>query len=583
MTAVRTALARRWPDLVVVGCAALVCAPFLLSRGFVLIGDMTFVPRQPWKAEWLGLDGSVPRAVPADAVVSVLSQVVAGDLVQKALLFGALVLAGLGMLRLSGSLLGATARIAPLGAAVLYLWNPWVLERLAIGHWGLLVGYAALPWITRAALDLRAGRSGLPALVLPLAAASFGSPTGALAGGLVALVLTADRARVRRLAQVAAAVVVLDLPWLLPGLLGNAATTDPGGVDAFAARADTPWGAVGSLLTFGGIWKGSVVPGERDSALLSALALGLSLGGLALLVLRSRRTDAAGGAVLTTPVRRLLVLALLGFLLAALPVTGVGSDLATWLVAHVPGAGILRDSQKWLLLLALPVCVGVALALDALNRFLRGRGAPARSVTGALALLPLVVLPSLAWGIAGRLDPVRYPAEWDQVASVLDARPAADRRTVVLPWSAYQSYPWNGHRAALDPAIRYLPGQVVTNDDLTVSARATVAGEDRVAATIGAAIARGEELAPVLARLGIRYVLVERSAAGTVPALGGSPVSLHDGPELSLLDLGRGSSAPAPSYRWAVLAGDLLALVTVSISVAIVTVRRIARKTVNLG
>ncbi|MCZ4498237.1 MAG: hypothetical protein JWQ74_790 [Marmoricola sp.] len=569
MTAIRARLASAWPDLVVVACGLLVAAPFLLSRGYVLIGDMTFVPRQPWKPEWLGLDGSVPRAVPADAIVSLLSHVVAGDLLQKAVLLGALVLAGLGMRRLVSSLLAPAARIAPLGGALLYLWNPWVLERLAIGHWGLLLGYASLPWIARAAIALRTDpRTGTwSALVLPLALAAFGSPTGALAGGLVALVLVAGPGNAQRLASVAALTVVLDLPWLLPGLLGSNATTDPGGVDAFAARADTPLGVVGSLLTFGGIWKSSVVPGERGSALLVLLALGITLAGLAMVIRRPRMTT----------------LGLVGLVLAALPVTGAGSDLAGWLVANVPGAGILRDSQKWLMLFALPVCVGVGLALDRANRSLRSLGAPARSVTGAVALLPLVLLPSLAWGIAGRLDPVTYPAEWAQVASVLADQPAADRRTAVLPWSAYQRYPWNGGRAALDPAIRYVPGAVITNDDLPVSSRRTVEGESPVAAQIGSAIATGADLGPVLVRLGVRYVLVERTAAGQVPVIGTRATVLHQGPQLTLLDLGPAGERPAASYAWVILLGDALALVIVLISVGTVIVHRIARKTVIIG
>src|SRR5690606_9985482 len=137
-----------------------------------------------------------------------------------------------------------------------------------------------------------------------------------------------------------------------------------------------------------------------------------------------------------------------------------GADLATALVEHVPGAGILRDSQKWLMLFALPVALGVGLALAGVRRWLVAQGLPARFLLGCLTLAPVVLLPSLAWGIGGDLEPVRYPAEWSTVRSILDKQP--DRRTVVLPWSAYQRQPWNDGRAALDPAIRFFPGQVLT-------------------------------------------------------------------------------------------------------------------------
>ncbi|WP_148046030.1 hypothetical protein [Nocardioides marmoriginsengisoli] len=564
---------------VVVALACLALAPVLLARGFVLVGDMTFVPEQPWSGAWLGLDGSVPRAVPADAFVSAATQVLPGDLLQKAVLLLALVLAGFGMLRLVRAFLPA-AVIPATGAAVLYLWNPWVLERLAIGHWGLLVGYAALPWVTVAALAVRRGERGVLAVVPALAVAAFSSPTGGIAAALVALVVVAERARLARAAALLGAVVVLNLPWLLPGLLGNAAPTDPEGVHAFAARADTPLGAWGSLLTFGGIWKKSIVPGERDAWLLVLLALALTVAGLVFLVRRARAAD--------VPVRRLLALAGAGWVLAALPTSAVGADVVVALVEHVPGAGILRDSQKWLLLLVLAVCLGVGLGLEALQRWLDARGGPARAVTATLALLPVVLLPTFAWGISGDLDPVRYPAEWSRAASVLGDRPAADRRTVVLPWSAYQRFTWNGDRAALDPAIRFFPGQVVTNDDLAVRDR-TVTGEDRAAARIGAALGDGRPLAPVLADLGIRYVLIERTApagessTAAYPALRAAGTVLHQGPELELLDLGSGRSAPSVSYAPLIVVGDVLALVLALGSMIFCAVRRIRSKPDNLG
>lgn len=557
--------------------AVLALAPVLFSRGFALIGDMSFVPRQPWRGEWLGLDGSVPRAVPADAIVSVLSHLVPGDLLQKLILLGALVAAAVGMLRLAGRFVDPGARIAPLGGAVLYLWNPWVLERLAIGHWGLLVGYAALPWVALAALSVRRGTGGCALLVVALGAAAFGSPTGGIAAGLLALGLCAGRGR--RPGQILAAVVIVNLPWLLPGLLGSATTTDSSGVQAFAARSDTPFGVIGSLLTFGGIWKASIVPGERGSWFLVVLALAVTVAGIAALGARLRTPGEDAG-----PARALAILGLTGLVLAALPTVTPGLRFSVWLVDHVAGAGILRDSQKWLLLTVLAVCVGVAVALEAAGRWLRANGLGPGPITTVAALLPVVLLPSLAWGISDKLEPVRYPAEWSQVRAILDAQP--ERRTVVLPWSTYRSFAWNDHRAALDPAIRFFSGQVVTDDALQVSATRTVAGESPVSALIGQALAAGTPLAPVLANAGIRYVLVEKTAPGDVAAIAALRAAgrvLHDGRDLELLDLGTGRPVPLASYSGVVIAGDVLAFGTVLGAGLFPTVRRIRRKPGNIG
>ena len=49
-----------------------------------------------------------------------------------------------------------------------------------MGHWGLLVSYAALPWVASAAIDLRLGtRAALRRLVLTLAVYRRRQPTAA--------------------------------------------------------------------------------------------------------------------------------------------------------------------------------------------------------------------------------------------------------------------------------------------------------------------------------------------------------------------------------------------------------------------
>ena len=65
-----------------------------------------------------------------------------------------------------------------------------------------------------------------------------------------------------RLASGAAALAVLvacSLPWLVPSLL-RTVYADPAGVAAYAARADTPFGSLGSLLMLGGGWNAQTVP-----------------------------------------------------------------------------------------------------------------------------------------------------------------------------------------------------------------------------------------------------------------------------------------------------------------------------------
>src|SRR4051812_12300212 len=165
------ALSRR-SGLVVTGwvlvLTVLAFGPLLTDRGFWLFGDMVFVPHQPWKSAWLGLDGSPPRAVPMDAITSLATHVLPGWLVQRVLLLGGYVLGGLGAARLVRPH-GTWARCA---AVALFLWNPWVLERLLMGQWAVLLGYLLLPWVATAAVSARVDlRRGAPGLWFALLAA----------------------------------------------------------------------------------------------------------------------------------------------------------------------------------------------------------------------------------------------------------------------------------------------------------------------------------------------------------------------------------------------------------------------------
>src|SRR6266516_2303107 len=74
------------------------------------------------------------------------------------------------------------------------------------------------------------------------------------------------------------------LPWLIPSLQ-HTVYADPAGVAAFAARADTPFGSVGSLLMLGGGWNAQTVPkayGGAWSAVWLAVVIAALVGYLIL-------------------------------------------------------------------------------------------------------------------------------------------------------------------------------------------------------------------------------------------------------------------------------------------------------------
>lgn len=500
-----------------------ITGPLLLGSGYWLVGDMVFVPHQPWKSAWLGLDGSLPRAVPMDAIVSVLTQVVPGSVVQRVFLVGALVLGGVGI----GRLVHERAWYARAAAIGIFLWNPWVHDHLQIGQWAILCGYLALPWVALAARRYRRDvRAGWAPVAVALTISGVCSPSSGVMAVVVVAVLGLRRSW-PSWSVLAALSLVANLPWLLPSLLARSSTVTTAGVfELFAPRAESSLGVLPSLLTLGGTWKSSIVAGERTSAVVVGLALALTLAALLGALRRARSGPAAA------EVRRLAVLAAVSLAVASVPALG-GAGLLEALGERAPALALLRDAHRFLAPAALLLAVGLASAVA----WARAQVAPGReslwTVAGLLVVAPVLLLPGLAWG-AGDLERSSYPADWQTVAERIGAEPEAT--TIVLPWAgSYRSFDWADGRAVLDPAPRYLPGEVLI-DDRTFVDGVEIASEDpRVGAVTLALGASGPvDVARGLRRLGVTWVLVER---GQVDQLVPAGRTVHDGEDLVLLDL----------------------------------------------
>ncbi|WP_233624854.1 hypothetical protein [Actinoplanes sp. ATCC 53533] len=528
------------PPAVAAAVTAVVLAPLALP-GYVLRYDMVFVPRQPLTWELVAPADALPRAVPLDALVSLANLAVPGWLLQRIALVAVVYLAALGAARLVPTGRTATRVVA----ALAFAWTPFLAERLLLGQWALLFAYAALPWLVAAVRDLRAGRPGaLPRLVLAAAPAAV-TPTG----GLIALVTVGVLLPLRSRGTVAAlaAVAALNAPWLVAAATSTAGgRSDADGVAAFAARAENWAGSWVALAGTGGIWNAQTAPASRSSPLVPVVTL--LLLAVAAVGLRELRRRWPGGA------DRLFVLAAGAFLLAAAG-TAPAAPVLEWLVGHVPGAGLLRDGQKFLIPYALVVALGFALGAERLADRLARRFEPAagRVLLGAAVLLPVVLLPDLAFGGAGALRPVRYPADWDAVATRVAAAPG---EVLSLPFEGYQRYAWTRGVVVRDPAPRFLDAPVLINDALRVGA-VTVDGESPRAALAQEILAAGRPAA----ELGVRWVLVRRGPGAEPPAgvLTGLRLA-YDGPYLRLWENPAvPAGPPAAGRRMPALAAHLLA------------------------
>ena len=85
-----------------------------------------------------------------------------------------------------------------------------------------------------------------------------------------------------------------------------------------------------------------------------------------------------------------------------------------------------------------------------------------------LALVtPLLLLPGLAWGAAGRLRPAWYPASFLAAARAIDASPGPGA-VLLLPWAADRTPTWNHGEVMLDAWPRLVSRPVIWNDGTQV-------------------------------------------------------------------------------------------------------------------
>jgi hypothetical protein len=523
-----------------------------LAPGYLLSYDMVFVPDPPFSSALLGAAGGPPRAVPSDAVITVLARLLPSDLLQKAilLLIFMAACAGAAALLAAGWRRGPAPILACLACGCFYVWNPFVAERLLIGQWALLLGYAGLPWVLRELITgpARIRPVRLLLLMLPAAIGGFaalavtglaavpaalardgraeestaaeaavpadGTTLGALPARRTTPGAPVGARRSGRLVTVLAALMLLSLPWLIPSLLVPV-RTDPAGVSLFAARADTPFGRLGSLVMLSGIWNNQTVPRGYGGAAAAfwLLVVACAVAGY-LLVARSRRCWPGLGSA-----------GIVGLAVAAIGVFPPTRAALRYLVTVSPGFAILRDGQQFVAALALTEAVGLGVAVAwLLERRVtaaeRPRTHPAAAIIAVLAIVaPVLLLPGMAWGLAGRIRPAQYPADWMTARQIIDGNPEPGS-VLLLPWATYRRYPWNHGEAVYDPWNKLLSREVISNDGLQVG-RQALGQESAASIRLNRIVARAGPLTRGLLAAGVRYVVVD---AG--PLLDAPPAAL---------------------------------------------------------
>lgn len=513
----RTLARAAWPWFLSVTIAAIICGP-ALTPGHLLIRDMVFVPNLTFTPNTWGTGTALPRAVPSDGYIAIADNLIPGHYLGGGILLATLTSLGVGIYRLAqrykNTLFTATT------ATILALWNPYIASRLAIGHWALLVGIAALPWLINAKTT--------PGRIIAATFTAFTPTSGLLAATW--LVATSSRTTITGRVALAAAT---NAPWIFAGLAhAHHATTTTGSARLFTPSGSTPLpdgplDAAISTLIGAGIWNTATSPPDTNTwpATILALAiLALGIMGLGIMGLGSTGLGSLGWHSTkfspdtpnkTHPAKKptpndtshpdypdhttaTICWALTWTTFTLLTSIPAIHPLLDHLTATIPGTGILRDSQKYTAPLILCTATAAPLALTHITHKLPNHAQ--KTTLLALASLPIITNPHTAIGLNHQLTPTHYPHHWHHIAQHLHNHPTPTT-TAILPQNIYLNTTWTGPNPHLDPLPRLLPGHTIATDTLTIDGH-PASSEDQAAQHLTHTLTTGGNLAT----LGITHI-----------------------------------------------------------------------------
>ena len=431
-----------------------VCAP-LLGGNRVFLLDWSMGPHVAVATPAaLGLNGGLTAGIFGSVVTALLNSLLGGVATWlPILLFFTIATVGAG--RLAGR-----SRWSRLAAGTLYAVNPFVFNRIFVGHLPLLIGYALLPFATAAAirsLSSPVSRWLIPALwwaVLTALSPHFAWIFGVVVVGIVVVAALTRQHPIRHLSgwfgAVVGAFTLMSTYILLPHSATNLPTqVGRVSVALYRTAGDPHLGLFANVLALYGFWRigpGPELPKNVISGwpfLILAIILIAAFGAWHAVRKGGPQSDqipaespsegrslplGAGGEVSLhedsktghssqVDQRRLAILLLFvgvaGYFLA-LGDQGPTGGLFRWAYDHVPFFAIMREPQKFLMLLALAYAVLFGWGVERLSQVNISPQRVGAIATAAVigVILPLGYTPTIFDGLAGQITSTSLPTAY---------------------------------------------------------------------------------------------------------------------------------------------------------------------------
>lgn len=400
--------------------------------------------------------------------------------------------------------------VAKLAAGIIFTMNPFVTDRIYAGQLSLIYGYALLPilfkWVSEwiSGQKPRVARLALLLTLMVSIDVHFAWIDGAvlLAGSLTGIRRNEFRLSVLRLFFL---LIPLNIYLAIP-VLGHQLPVNAGDngvlLRDFQTLSDPHLGLFVNVLGLYGFWRPMR---ESSKSLLIgwpfflAAILMVSVYGIWQLSKRDRQFSIF--IALLFPIAYFL----------ALGAQGPTSTIFRLAYENVPGFSMMREPEKFSAITATIVALlfGEGVAKIAVAQTSKKAGL---SIVSLGLLLGAAYNPVAYWGIHGQLQNSNIPSDWTAAANKVAG---AQGKTLVLPWHQYLSFPFTNDRIIANPAKSFLPGDIISGDNIQMTNLYTAATSQRSAYLdwLLSHLQLIHNFGALISPLGVEYVVIYKTAS----------------------------------------------------------------------
>jgi hypothetical protein len=399
--------------------------------------------------------------------------------------------------------------IPTLTATFFYVVNPFMVDRMVAGQIYLVLGISLFPLFMALlfapapdySILQRGLRIGLTLAVMIALSPHFVFLAGVpLAVVLCGAVLKSQRRRAAAVLLSLGAAIGLGLYWILPAIRvrSTLSTIGAGDLATFATRADSHQGLLVNALGLYGFWV-RMWREPKDIFTWWPVVL------LAILVV----VIVGAAAALRDPKSRpaaivLIASAILGYLLA-LGGQGPSAGIYLWLFDHVPVFRIMREPQKFLVLVLFAYAYFFAVGAVDLTNDVRGT-ARAPFLIGLEALIVMNGFTAF-WGFNGYVHPSSVPSSWAAADRLMGE---GEGSILSLPWRLYEVPSFTDDREIANPTPSFFHRQTIVSADSGDPVASQNAGPvDRYISFLVSRGAQIDTFGNLVAPLNVRYVLLQ--------------------------------------------------------------------------